>query len=261
MYLKIKLLSQNFFTNPELVSKLVAQMNLKSTDTIVEIGAGQGIITSALTTKCAKIFALEIDPELTMQLKQKFKYSSQVEVIQTDVLQYKFPAGEYKVVGNIPFSITSDIIYKLLYYSNPPQQSYLVMQKEAAEKFSGIPHTTQFSLLAYPYFKFENLWKFKKSDFYPPPSVDTVLLKITKRPQPLLSPQDELQFKTFIKYAFSRWKKNLKIGLKQIFTYNQWKHLSRDHHFHLHATPTDLTHEQWLAIFAFYKTLKSTTLE
>jgi 23S rRNA (adenine-N6)-dimethyltransferase len=170
-----------------------------------------------------------------------------------DILRYNLPNTAYKVFSNIPYHITADIIYKLLYYSNPPTETYLIVQREAAEKFSGDPTTTQFSVLAYPLFSFEVLWYFNKSDFYPPSAVDSVLLKISKRLTPLIEVKERLLFESFIKYAFHRWKSNLKLSLKTIFTFKQWKKLSHNNNFSVNAKPSELSADQWLAIFNFLK--------
>lgn len=133
------------------------------------------------------------------------------------------------------------MVNKLLNNTYQPEESYLVLELAAAEKFSGYPKETQFSLQAKPWFKFETIWKFNKSDFTPEPSVDTVLLKITKRQNALIDGEDKNSYKAFIQFAFSTWKKDLKVGLKNTFTYSQWKRLARDNGFSTHSKPTDLT--------------------
>ncbi len=249
MLFKRRSLSQNFFRNPLLVSHLVGRAGFGKNDTAIDIGAGTGPITVELAKRCGQVIAVEIDDDLVRQLRHNVRDFPNVEVWHGDIRQFNLPAGQYKVFANLPFHITADVIYKLLYFSNSPQEAHLVVQEEAAQKFAGMPQETQFSVLAKPWFDFEITWKFRRSDFFPPPAVDTVLLKIVKRKSPLVLPQNEMLYKSFVKFAFNTWKKDLKVGLKNVFTFEQWKRLSKDNRFNIHARPTDLTFDQWLAIF------------
>lgn len=249
MLFKRRMLSQNFFKQPKLVASLVGKAHFGQRDLILDIGAGTGIISKELAKTCGQVIAVELDVDLIPQLKANLRSNGNVRICHEDIRQFNLPTGEYKVFANLPFHITADVIYKLLYYSNPPEEAYLVVQKEAAEKFAGLPHETQFSILAKPWFDFEIVWKFKRLDFTPEPEVDTVFLKISKRELSKVLPENEALYKSFIKFAFNTWKKDLKVGLKDIFTYEQWKRLARDNHFNVHAKPTDLTFPQWFAIF------------
>lgn len=252
MNFKRRLLSQNFFKDPQLVKDLVGMAHFGPNDTVVEIGAGEGIITQELAKTCGKVIAVEIDTELVVELKRQFAARPNVEVHLADIRQFSLPKTPYKAFSNTPFHIATDVVYKLLYYSTPPSEAYLILPKEAVEKFSGVPHETQFSVLAKPWFEFKILANLERSDFSPEPDVDTCLLKITKRQVPLVTPAEETLYKSFIKFAFGTWKKDLKIGLKRIFTYNQWQHLAHDNGFNIHTKPTDLTFNQWLGIFRFF---------
>ncbi|KKT74360.1 MAG: rRNA (Adenine-N(6)-)-methyltransferase [Candidatus Nomurabacteria bacterium GW2011_GWA1_46_11] len=253
MIFKQRLLSQNFFKDKNLVARLVGLANFGPNDLVVEIGAGKGIITEALARVVGHVVAVEIDGELVVDLKRLFVSFSNVEIMLADIRQFALPVRHYKVFGNIPFHIATDIVYKLLYYSNPPSESCLVLPREAAEKFSGLSHETQFSTLAKPWFDFQILQDLKRADFSPEPDVHVCLLRITKKETPLISPEEEMLYKSFIKFAFGTWKRDLKSGLKPIFSYSQWKRLADDNQFSIHSKPTDLTFGQWLAIFRFFQ--------
>lgn len=250
MNFKRRLLSQNFLKDPSLVAHLVGLANFGPKDTVIDIGAGHGIITSELAKCCGKVIAVEIDSELGFKLQHTFANRVNVEIVISDIRQFSLPNYDYKVFANIPFHITADIVYKLLYYSNPPAESYLILPKEAAQKFAGLPHETQFSVLAKPWFEFIFLQGLDRSGFSPEPDIDVSLIKITKRGVPLVSPDEEALYKRFIKFAFGAWKKDLKTSLSSLFTYQQWKRLARNNKFNLHATPTELTLNQWLALFS-----------
>lgn len=248
---KQKYLSQNFLRDPTLVAHLVRITGFGKNDTVIDIGAGTGIITQKLAKVSGQVLAVEIDKELIFKLRQNLTGCPNVKIYNLDIRHFKLPDYPYKVFANLPFSSTADIIHKLLNYKTAPTEAYLVVQREAAKKFSGIPHETQFSLLAKPWFGFEITWRFKKSDFIPEPDVKVVLLKFAKRDKPLITGETKILYQNFIKFAFNTWKINLKIGLKQVFTYEQWKRLAKRNHFNLYAKPTDLTFDQWLALFNF----------
>jgi 23S rRNA (adenine-N6)-dimethyltransferase len=175
-----------------------------------------------------------------------------VEIVAGDFLQYRIPDREFKVFGNIPFNRTAEIMRKILFDSPAPKEAYLVMQREAAWKFSGIPNETQFSVLAKPCFHLEIIREVRRREFVPVPSVDAVLLQISKRGLPLVGEEDMALYRRFVCYGFRRWKKNLKATFKPVFTYRQWKRLSKALQFPLEATPSELTFEQWLGLFGCF---------
>lgn len=243
--------SQNFFKDADLVAAIVRHADFSPQDTVYEIGPGQGIITLELAKIAKKVVAIEIDKELFLCLKQKFTNYPNIQLINTDFLTYLIPDDEFKVFSNIPFNLTTEIVRKLL--ANPGLiEAFLIVQKEAGQKFAGTPKETQFSVLHKPWFEFQAIRQFNQSDFEPRPSVDTVLLKISRRPEALVVETAKGAFIKFVKLGFNRWRANLGKNFKEVFTYKQWRRLAHDLKFQLKAQPTDLTFNQWLGIFNFY---------
>jgi len=243
------ILGQNFLRCSNLVRSMIQASSIEPTDTVVEIGAGRGIITGELACIARKVIAIEKDPSLAQQLRWQFRSVRNVEVIEKDFLQYRICEREYKVFANIPYNITADILRKLLYTAPTPKEAYLILQKEAAEKFAGFPKESQFSVLAKPWFSFQMVRQLRRTDFEPVPRVDSVLLCINKRSPPLIDEGDSDSYRRFIQYGFGRWRKSLKCIFKPVFSYKQWKHLSRELGFPLNAAPTELNFEQWLGLF------------
>ena len=246
-------LAQNFFKSPALVHGLVALSSLGQTDTVVEIGPGAGMITQALAVVAQRVVAIEKDPALVRQLRKKFRHTCQVEIIEGDCLEKWLDLTDYKIFANIPFNLTARIMQKILYTPHPPCEAYLVVQKEAAQKFVGSPSETQFSILAKPWFDLQVIHAFQREDFDPIPNVEAVFLQIKKRGPPLVGAPDALSYQKFVEYGFGGWKKSLRLTYKAIFTYQQWKRLAADLHFAEEATPTQLTFEQWLGLFACFR--------
>jgi 23S rRNA (adenine-N6)-dimethyltransferase len=145
-------LGQHFFRCADLVRTLVAESGIQATDTVVEIGAGEGIITQALAESAGRVIAVEKDPALARQLRQRFQQASNVRIIAGDFLRQQLPASPYIIFANIPFNCTAQIMRRIVYGANPPQAAHLVMQREAACKFAGAPVETKFSTQIKPWF-------------------------------------------------------------------------------------------------------------
>lgn len=248
--------SQNFLKDRELIRSLIEKSSIVKEDLVYEIGAGKGIITEQLADYCGKVVALEVDDNLFRELRGKFQNRTSIEVLLMDFLRYRLPKGNYKIFSNIPFNITADIIRKLTEAEFPPEDSYLIVQKEAALRYMGSPHgkETQFSILLKPWFEMSITHDFRRTDFDPVPRVDSVLLRIRKRSNPEIALADKSIYNDFIVYSFKQWKPSLREGLSAIFTKDQFSRLSRDLRFSIEATPTDLVFEQWLGLFKYFLT-------
>jgi 23S rRNA (adenine-N6)-dimethyltransferase len=249
-------LAQNFLKNPRLVRRLVNASTIGSADTVYEIGGGRGIITAELARAAKKVITVEKDARLVRHLRQRFRRVENVEIIEEDFLRLSIVEPDYKIFANIPYNITASIVRRIL--SAPrtaPGDAYLILQKEAAGKFSGCPRETLFSVLAKPFFEFRIVSRLQRTDFEPVPNVDSVLLHIKRRARQLLQREDEVLYRDFVTYGFCRRKSCLRLAFKHVFTYKQWKRLVRDLHFPLNATPTELSFEQWLGLYQGFKHL------
>ena len=247
------ILAQNFLRDLRTVRLLLKASSIGPADTVYEIGAGRGIITAELAQTAEKVIAIEKDPVLVQYLRERFCDTGNVEIVEGDFLHYRIPEQAYKIFGNIPFNRTAEIVRKILFGSPVPNEAYLVMQKEAAEKFCGSPKETQFSVLAKPLFHIQIIRTLRRTDFTPVPNVDAVLLHVKKRCTSLILEEDILLYRRFVCYGFRGWKKNLKTTLKPVFTYQQWKRLSRTLRFPIEVTPSELTFAQWLGLFDCFK--------
>jgi 16S rRNA A1518/A1519 N6-dimethyltransferase RsmA/KsgA/DIM1 with predicted DNA glycosylase/AP lyase activity len=259
-------LAQNFLRSPKLVRRLVRMSKIGLSDTVYEIGPGKGIITAALANVAGQVIAIEKDPELVRHLRKRFCAVENVEIVERDFLNYSFhtctgvigrkQVPEYKMFANIPYNHTSQIVRTILQERSSLSEAYLILQKEAARKFSGSPRETLFSILVKPFFDFKVLAQLDRADFWPIPNVDSVLLSIKRRATPLIEAQDTALYREFVQYGFGRWKPNLKSTFKAVFTYRQWKHLACELHFPLKATPTQLSIEQWVGLYSRFRAIR-----
>ena len=270
-------LAQNFLRSPKLVRRLVGMSTIGPSDVVYEIGPGNGIITAALASVARQVIAIEKDPELVRRLRERFRSLDNVEIVEKDFLAYSFRirsvngapsltfpqqtrTTQYKIFANIPYNITARVMRKIIDERSDLGDVYLILQKEAARKFSGSPRETLFSILAKPFFEFQILSRLRRTDFWPVPNVDSVLLSIKRRTRPLIALQDVAPYRDFVQYGFGRWKPNLRLAFKNVFTYKQWKRLARDLSIPLNATPTELSFEQWLGLYHGFRNRPSTMI-
>ena len=242
-------LAQNFLRSPQLVRRLVAMSSIGPADTVYEIGPGNGIITAALAKVARQVIAIEKDPVLVRRLRERFRVFDNVEIVESDFLAYSPVTSEHKVFANIPYNNTAQIVRRIVCERSKVSAAYLILQKEPAQKFSGSPGETLFSILVKPFFEFRILTQLRRTDFWPVPHVDSVFLSIKRRSRSLIETQDVGAYGEFVQYGFSRWKPNLKLAFKNVFTYKQWKRLARELQFPLNATPTELSCEQWVGLY------------
>ena len=177
-------LSQHFLKSPRLALVLIGHSNLKKRDTVIEIGAGSGVITSALSHRVKKVIAVEPDPETAKKLKQNLlnRNIANVEVIEKDFLEYDLPNESYKVFSNPPFHLSSKIVHKLIEVKNPPEAFYLILQKQFALKLLNTDrhYTSQLGQELIKTYQTKIRLPLKPTDFTPPPAVPTVLFEAKK---------------------------------------------------------------------------------
>lgn len=191
--------SQNFLTSRRLIKRLIRKAGLTAQDTVVEIGAGKGHITKALSDSCKTVIAYEIDRKLYEYLKPQL--AENVRLHGTDFLKCALPKTPYKVFANIPFSRTTEILRKLTNAEPSPDGIWLVMEKGAAKRFCGIPKDNLNSLLIKPFFETKIIYHFNREDFHPAPRVDTVLLELQRKETPDIHPSQKREFSVFLSHS------------------------------------------------------------
>ncbi len=187
----LKKYGQNFLKNRHYAEKIVAALNLQPADVVLEIGAGTGAITELLQQQpCKKIVALEIDERCVRFLREKF--SPPVEIVPESILDYAIdrlalaqtPARKVKVVGNIPYNITSDILFRLLDYREYIDQLVIMVQQEVAERLLASPHNKEYGIptvIIGNYAQIDRIFRVGSKNFFPVPKVDSAVLNFTFR--------------------------------------------------------------------------------
>ena len=236
--------SQNYLINAMLINRLLQQSNINSNDEVLDIGAGKGIITKALLDRGCRVTAVELDEKNILYLKKQFSNEKRFALLHGDFMELPLPERSYKIFSNIPFFITSDILNKITQAKNPPLDTYLILQKQAAIKYCGAMETTLKSLLLKPKFNMMIVHRFSRNDFSPKPNVDIVLLHIQKRKLDEFTMREFELYRDFICYCY----KNNNVFTKRIFTYRQLKELRKRHGISNYQTSA-ITYEEWIILF------------
>jgi 16S rRNA (adenine1518-N6/adenine1519-N6)-dimethyltransferase len=213
-----KTLGQNFLVHPHQARRIVAALELGGDETVVEIGAGLGALTVYLAQAARRVLALERDPALARFLQEEiFPETQEVEVLCQDVLKFDFlglsrqMGRPLAVVGNLPYQITSPLLFKLLAERAALSRAVLMMQQEVGARLSAKPGTKDYgvlSVLLRYYFSSQRLFSLGPANFYPAPQVASVVLLLT--PATISPPaRDPGLLARVVKAAFGQRRKTL----------------------------------------------------
>lgn len=179
-----KSLGQNFLVNEGVYKKVVTALEIKGDDVIVEVGPGLGTLTGYLAESGAKIIAVEKDRLLIDHLKNKFKDDKNVTIIESDVLKfdprnYQLRTTNYKLVGNIPFYLTSHLIRTVFEKWPHPEKIVLMLQKEVAQRIVAKPPDMSLLAVSVQYYSKPEIVSYVSAgSFYPPPEVDSAIIRL-----------------------------------------------------------------------------------
>ena len=216
-----KHLGQHFLTNPDALTLILETGEVADTDTVIEIGAGLGCLTTVLAAHAKQVIAVEVDALLSAALEAQFSANSHVRIIHADILKSDFDMlleanTPPKVIANLPYHITTPILWKLLAHHEQLDSCVLMMQKEVAERIVASPGGKDYGALtigvsyyAEPTF----IALLSPDNFYPPPKVESALLKLTMRDVPPVAVDDEAHFFRVVRTAFRMRRKMLKNAL------------------------------------------------
>lgn len=219
-----KQLGQNFLVNPEVLNIILEAGEVTARDTVIEIGAGLGYLTDVLARRAKRVIAVEVDELLYNALAAQFSVNSQVELLNVDILKLELnsllepdnTSDAYKVIANLPYSITTPILWKLLAHQRQLHSCVLMMQKEVAERIVAGPGGKDYGALTIgiTYHAEPTLIAtLSPENFYPSPKVDSALLKLKMRQSPKVSVEDETLFFKIVRTAFRTRRKMLKNAL------------------------------------------------
>jgi 16S rRNA (adenine1518-N6/adenine1519-N6)-dimethyltransferase len=225
-------LGQHFLRDPEAVTRIVEALGDISQSTVLEIGPGPGTLTGPLAKKAGRLIAVEVDRVMAAQLSMAYALAPTVEVIQADILTIDFDTlfaprpgtvrpgiqrapERVRVVGNLPYYITSDILLHLFAFQQYFDRVVIMVQREVADRLVAKPGGSEYGLLsatAQLYARVEKLFELPPSAFNPPPKVHSAVIRLTMEPKELGIAAPELI--AFFKLAFAQKRKTLGNNLK-----------------------------------------------
>lgn len=214
---------QNFLFDDNVLRKIIDFAAIKAGENILEVGPGLGALTDYLLKKKANVLAVELDKKLFTLLEEKYKSDKNIAVINKDILKLTesdlalFGNKEYKVVANLPYSITSAAIRKLLELVRPPIEMTLMVQYEVAERIMAGPPDSSILALAVRYYSEPKIgFKVSRNCFYPRPKVDSGVIKLTGVSASRYAlPADK--FFALVRSGFRAKRKQLKNNLTPLF--------------------------------------------
>ena len=215
----LKRLGQSFLEDTNVMNKIISTAGIQEHDTVVEIGAGLGIMTELMAETARRVIALDVDPYMVKILEERLGKCPNVDIVHADVLHYDFStpcaAGNIeniKVVGNIPYNISSQILFRLLDFRRCISSAVLLVQKEVADRLNAVAGTKEYGIPTAAISMYAHVsreFDVPPSCFYPEPKVTSTVLKMTFRERPLIELRDEDLFLKVVKIAFSKRRKTL----------------------------------------------------
>jgi 23S rRNA (adenine-N6)-dimethyltransferase len=244
-----RVLSQNFLIDRRAIEGLADGAGITDGDLVLDIGAGNGLISEALARRGARVIAIERDPALARRLRARFGAGSAVTVVEADVLATPLPAEPFRVVANIPFGITTKILRRLLDDTDELTRADLIVQAEVARKRGTGDRGTLLNARWEPWFEFGTGMRIPAGAFRPRPRVDAAVLIVVRRDPPLLDPALRRDYTAFVTAAFEGARPTVASALARTLPRSAFAGLATELGFGVTALPSQLDVTHWVALF------------
>jgi len=258
-----KSLGQNFLTDKNIINKIIKIGNINKSNIIVEIGAGYGSLTTAISAiEPKKIFAIEKDKKLSSFLNDKFENYNNIKIINDDIFNIvrKKDLGKNVIVfGNLPYNISTQILASLIMVKKwPPWYEILILmfQKEVADRILAKPHTKEYgrlSVLSNWRLEIKKHFNISKNSFFPKPKIDSTLLSFRPKKHNLFNLKNPKSLEIITRVLFSNRRKMINKNFKKLF--NQNISISENLNLDLSARPEELNYDTYYKIAEQYEKL------
>lgn len=221
----LKRLGQHFLHDERVLRRIAEAIAPLPGETIVEIGPGRGALTDILAEGENAITAIEIDKALSEKLRVRYAKNPRVKIVEADVLKTdvaELAGGPFVVAGNVPYYITTPIIFHVLRAPYPRHAVFLV-QLEVAQRIVAPPGSRTYGALSVNVQAVANaeiVFEVPRGAFSPPPKVTSAVVKITPRPDPIVSPEDAVRFRGFVQALFGMRRKQIANALRSVSELN-----------------------------------------
>lgn len=251
-----KSLGQHFLTDPGILGRIVDALELRAGETVVEIGPGRGSLTDTLRDRGARVIAIEYDRALAARLVERYR-DADVRVVQADVLDTDLAAvagGAYKLIGNVPYYITTPILFHALRPPRPACAVFLV-QREVAERMRAPAGSREYGALSVnlqALAAIELLFRVPAGAFQPPPRVESAVVRVTPLAHPLVGETEEQGFRELVQAVFGMRRKQMRRVLRGLAALRQVdaEEILRKAGIAPDARPETLSPDRFAALFA-----------
>ena len=216
-----KRFGQHFLTDPGVIDAIIRAVHPTSDDTIVEIGPGQGAITDALARNAGHLHAIELDRDLVARLRHQYDDNPNVTVHEADALDFDFSTlgDEIRVVGNLPYNISTPLLFHLLKFRDNILDMHFMLQKEVVARMAAGPGSKAYGRLGIMlgcHLQVESLFDVDREAFAPPPDVTSSVARLDPLPPGTYEIDDEAGLSTLVATAFMQRRKTLRNALRKV---------------------------------------------
>jgi 16S rRNA (adenine1518-N6/adenine1519-N6)-dimethyltransferase len=217
----LKKYGQHFLSDERILLGIVDALAPESSDTVIEVGPGRGSLTDILIERSGRVIGVEIDRALAQQLREKYQSKGNVEIVQADVLEtdlHALAGADFLLIGNVPYYITTPIVFKTLEPPIPRRAVFLV-QREVAERMAATADTEAYGALSVNVAvvaNTEQVMSVPRSAFKPPPKVDSTVIRLTPLAHALIEETALPAFRAFVQAAFGLRRKQMQRVLRTV---------------------------------------------
>ena len=217
-----KRFGQNFLVDEKIINQIILTISPKHNDNIIEIGPGKGALTFPMLEHLNSLNVIEIDRDLVALLKSKKE--KKLEIYEADALNFDFSVidNKFRVIGNLPYNISTPLLFHLLDYRDKIIDMTFMLQKEVVDRIVASPGNKTYgrlSVLMQAFFEVESMFVVPKESFDPQPKIESAILYLKTREKPMV--MDSRPLEEIVKIAFSQRRKTLKNCLKSVLNQSQ----------------------------------------
>jgi len=245
-----KRLGQHFLHDKNIINKIIKFVQPNKLDNFIEIGPGEGAITIPLIKKISKLILIEKDNSLIPVLKDNLSEFKNITFINEDILKCELnniTKDEIRVIGNLPYNISTEILFKIASTSLTVVDAHFMLQKEVIDRIIAKPGSREYgrlSIMCQVYFDVKKLFEISPNAFYPKPKVQSAYIRMKRLKPKFKNDKHEKWFYEIVRKSFIARRKMIKTSLKDIITENDWVKLGIDNN----KRPEQLSVENFLNI-------------
>lgn len=247
-----KRFGQHFLSDQSIIHRIIAVLDPKPQDHLVEIGPGQGALTTYVLNRAQRLDVVELDRDLIPALQERCRHARGLVVHHADALEFDFSEVKQddrllRLFGNLPYNISTPLIFHLLSFASLVSDMTFMLQKEVAERLAASISTADYgrlSVMVQYYCQVDLLFDVPPSAFYPPPQVMSSIVRLTPYHTLPHIAQDFAFFEKLVKQAFGQRRKTLRNSLKSLISDDMWEQAALDPHLR----PENLTVSDFVAL-------------